>query len=150
MLGPTLNEVDFNSLEPRMNLLKKEDIDVFTQQIQQKIKELNAKLTQGEILTEASREDPVGYVCQKQILNITEVHFVEKVHCYNTTEEVCSLVKVAKSQGSIFSLVLYLKKNFLSAMQPKDWPAKKVTIYFPIFYLVKSSENILFFYLHFT
>ena len=32
----------------------------------------------------------------------------------------------------------------------KDWPAKKVTIYFPIFYLVKSSENILFFYLHFT
>ena len=120
MLGPTLNEVDFNSLEPRMNLLKKEDIDVFTQQIQQKIKELNAKLTQGEILTEASREDPVGYVCQKQILNITEVHFVEKVHCYNTTEEVCSLVKVAKSQGSIFSLVLYSKDNFLSAIQPCD------------------------------
>ena len=32
----------------------------------------------------------------------------------------------------------------------KDWGPKKVTIYFPIFYLVKSSENILFFYLHFT
>ena len=29
-----------------------------------------------------------------------------------------------------------------------DWGAKKVTIYFPIFYLVKSSENILFFDLH--
>ena len=114
VLGPTLNEVDFNSLEPRLNLLKKEDIDVFTQQIQQKIKELNAKLTQGEVLTEASKEDPVGYVCQKQILNITEVHVVEKVHCYNTTEEVCSLVKVAKSQGSIFSLVsLILITQFL-------------------------------------
>jgi hypothetical protein len=25
----------------------------------------------------------------------------------------------------------------------KDWPAKKVTIYFPIFYLVKTSENTL-------
>ena len=35
-------------------------------------------------------------------------------------------------------------------MDHKDWPAKKVTIYFPIFYLVKSSENTLFFYLHFT
>ena len=116
MLGPTLNEVDFNSLEPRLNLLKKEDIDVFTRQIQQKIKALNAKLTQGEILTEASKEDPVGYVCQKQVLNITEVHFVEKVHCYNTTEEVCSLVKVAKSQGSIFSLVLYSNEHFLSAI----------------------------------
>ena len=27
----------------------------------------------------------------------------------------------------------------------KDWGPKKVTIYFPIFYLVKSLENILFF-----
>ena len=27
----------------------------------------------------------------------------------------------------------------------KDWGPKKVTIYFPIFCLVKSSENILFF-----
>ena len=35
-------------------------------------------------------------------------------------------------------------------IRSKDWPAKKVTIYFPIFYLVKSSENTLFFYLHFT
>ena len=33
---------------------------------------------------------------------------------------------------------------------PKDWGPQKVTIYFLIFYLVKSSENILFFYLHFT
>ena len=32
----------------------------------------------------------------------------------------------------------------------KDWPGKKVTIYFPIFYWVKSSENILFLCLHFT
>ena len=32
----------------------------------------------------------------------------------------------------------------------KDWGPKKVTIYFLIFYLVKSSENILFLYLHFT
>ena len=32
-------------------------------------------------------------------------------------------------------------------MAPKDWGPKKVTIYFPIFYLVKSSETNLFFYL---
>ena len=35
-------------------------------------------------------------------------------------------------------------------LEHKDWPGKKVTIDFPIFYLVKSSENILLFYLHFT
>ena len=34
-------------------------------------------------------------------------------------------------------------------LSSKDWGPKKVTIYFPIFYLVKSLENILFFYLHF-
>ena len=32
----------------------------------------------------------------------------------------------------------------------KGWSGKKVTIYYPIFLLVKSSENILFFYLHFS
>ena len=66
-----------------------------TKQIQKKIEQINAKLTQGEketILSEASKEDPVGFTCEKQILNITEVHFVEQVHCYDTTEEVCSLV----------------------------------------------------------
>ena len=75
-------------------MLDKSDIDAFTLKIQQQIQEINAKLTQGEILTEASKEDPIGYVCEKQVLNITEVHVTEQVHCYNTTEEVCSLVKV--------------------------------------------------------
>ena len=37
-----------------------------------------------------------------------------------------------------------------SNLLTKDWGPKKVTIYFHIFYLVKSSKNILFFYLHFT
>jgi hypothetical protein len=32
----------------------------------------------------------------------------------------------------------------------KDWAAKKVTIFNSIVHLVKTSENILFFYLHFT
>ena len=38
----------------------------------------------------------------------------------------------------------------LFTLENKDWLGKKVTIYFPILYLVKSSENIFFFYLHFT
>ena len=94
-IGPSLEEVDFNSLEPKLSILKKGDVEVSTKQIQKKIEQINAKLTQGEketILSEASKEDPVGFTCEKQILNITEVHFVEQVHCYDTTEEVCSLV----------------------------------------------------------
>ena len=94
-LGPTFNEIDFNQLQPELKVLNKEDIDVYTQQVQRKIDQINAKLTEGEkesILTEASKEDPIGYQCEKQILNITEVSFVEHVNCYTTTEEVCSLV----------------------------------------------------------
>ena len=44
------------------------------------------------------------------------------------------------------SLSDILKKLFSN----KDWPAKKVIIYFSIFYLVKTLENTLFFSLHFT
>ena len=94
-LGPSLNEIDFNSLQPEMKILSKEDIDVSTKQIKQNIDQINNKLSFGEketILAEASKEDPTGYVCEKQVFNISEVSFVEKIHCYNTTEEVCSLV----------------------------------------------------------
>ena len=94
-LGPSLEEVNSNSLKPQLKILSKSGIDASTKQIQRNIQEINAKLTQGEketILAEASKEDPVGYLCEKQILNLTEVSFVEHVHCYDTTEEVCSLV----------------------------------------------------------
>ena len=54
-------------------------------------------------LAEAAKEDPIGFNCEKQILNITEVSFVEQVRCYNTTEQVCSMVstKVNVSRTSL-------------------------------------------------
>ena len=54
--------------------------------------------------------------------------------------------------NSIFGLVqiIWTGTKHVGLVLSKDWGPKKVTIYFPIFYLVKSSENILFFYLHFT
>ena len=39
--------------------------------------------------------------------------------------------------------------QFLAIPSSKDWGTKKVAIYYPISYLVKSSENILFLFLHF-
>ena len=47
-----------------------------------------------------------------------------------------------------FKWFLHIQIKYTCAI--KDWPAKKVTIYFPIFYWVKTSENTLFFSLHFT
>ena len=51
-----------------------------------------------------------------------------------------------ESFRSFFGRIEDSKRHF----HIKDWPGQKVTIYYPIFYLVKCSENILFFYLHFT
>ena len=106
-LGPTLGEVNLNSLQPQTNILDKANIKASTNRIQEKIEEINARLTQGEketILAEASKEDPTGYVCEKQILNITEVSFVEQVKCYDTIEEVCSLViSYIFTQSSLFN-----------------------------------------------
>ena len=47
-----------------------------------------------------------------------------------------------------FKWFLHIQIKYTCAI--KDWPALKVTIYFPIFYWVKTSENTLFFSLHFT
>ena len=51
---------------------------------------------------------------------------------------------------TLFSVILQFYNFFVyfdgKFQLNKDWGPKKVTIYFPIFYLVKSSKNILFFY----
>jgi len=95
-LGPTLEEVDFNTLEPELKILKNEEVEDSTRQIRQRIEQINQKLSEAEkdtLLAEATKEDPIGFNCEKQILNITEVSFVEQVRCYNTTEQVCSMTQ---------------------------------------------------------
>ena len=59
---------------------------------------------------------------------------------------------IMKISMILFSLSVFGMEKWSQVIHvtSKDWPGKKVTIYFPIFYLVKTSENILFFYLHFT
>ena len=63
-LGPSLEEVDSNSLEPSLRILKSNEIDESTKQIQERIQQINAKLSQEEenaILASAEEMDPVGY-----------------------------------------------------------------------------------------
>ena len=94
-LGPSLDEVNLQSLEPKLRVLNKNQIDDSTRQIRNRIAQINAKLTESEkesILADAEKEDPTGFKCEKQILEIKEVTFVDQVRCYNTTEEVCAMV----------------------------------------------------------
>ncbi len=95
-LRPTLNEVNPMSFEHKLKILNKEDVSTSTNEIQKRIDQINAKLLLGKkkaLLTESEEEDPVGYVCKKQIIQVKEVEFVEKVRCYKTMQEVCAMVK---------------------------------------------------------
>ena len=75
-------------------------------------------------------------VLTKKSFWIVQVDFFELIfHLKPLSEHSGKIPVMVKNQGTSYL---------------KDWGPKKVTIYFPIFYLVKSSENILFFYLHFT
>ena len=44
-------------------------------------------------MTEPNVKDPEGYICEKQVFDLKEVSNVLQVNCYETTEEVCQLVK---------------------------------------------------------
>ena len=83
-------------MEPKLKVLDKTEIEASTRQIRQRIEQINSKLTQEEenaLIADSAKDDPEGYDCQKQILDITEVTFVEQVRCYNTTEEICAMVR---------------------------------------------------------
>ena len=82
-------------LEPRLQVLKKEDVEVESREIRRHIDEINLRLTdveKNEIMLEADKMDPVGYMCTNEIIEVKELQFTDQVRCYNTTEEVCSMV----------------------------------------------------------
>ena len=77
---------------------------------------------------------------QSKLVFVTTVF--SKYYKYN------GIFVVDKLKGALVFLESNIKHQS-NRHRRKDWGAKKVTIYFPVFYLVKSSENILLFYLHF-
>ena len=102
-LGTLLDEIDINSLEPTLKVLRKSDIEKSTNEIKQRIQQINERLSQAEkneIILEADQMNPVGFECENQVLDVKEVIFVEQVRCYKTTEEVCSTVKYSFLQGN--------------------------------------------------
>ena len=38
--------------------------------------------------------NPEGYMCENTIIEVKELQFTDQVRCYNTTEEVCSMVSL--------------------------------------------------------
>jgi len=91
-----LIEIDnMQQIEPRLQVLRKEDIDNERRELRKHIDEINFRLSdaeKNEILIEADKMDPEGYMCKNEIIEVKELQFTDQVRCYNTTEEVCSMV----------------------------------------------------------
>lgn len=97
-IGIPLDEIQNElELEPRINILERTKIDQATLQIRAQIEQVNNRLTQDEkdvLISNAEENDPEGYECENQVLEVKEISFVDQVLCYNTTEEICSMVRL--------------------------------------------------------
>ncbi len=94
-IGRTLSEVSLEDLEPRARFLKVDEIKFAEANIVKQIEAISSRLSQDDkdaLLTDAEQDVPFGYECENQILEVTEVSFTDQVRCYNTSEEVCSMV----------------------------------------------------------
>ena len=72
---------------------KESIIDASTQQIKQQIAQINKRLSEEDkaiMIMEADDDNPPGYDCTHEVMEIKEVSFTDQIRCYNTTEEVCS------------------------------------------------------------
>ena len=82
-------------LEPKLKALKNDEIQSSTREIKEEIEEINKKLSQKEketILQEADADNPPGFTCVNTIIEVKELKYVDQVRCYNTSEEICSMV----------------------------------------------------------
>ena len=64
-----------------------------TQEIKRQIAQINKRLSEKDketLIMEADQDNPPGYECVNEVMEIKEVSFTDQIRCYNTTEEVCS------------------------------------------------------------
>ena len=76
---------------------KESIIDASTQQIKQQIAQINKRLSEEDkaiMIMEADHDNPPGYDCIHEVMEIKEVSFTDQIRCYNTTEEVCSMTHI--------------------------------------------------------
>ena len=85
-------------LRPSTRYLSDErEVEASTNKIKRQIEQINKRLSENEkatLIMEANTDNPPGYDCTNEIMEINEVSFTDQIRCYNTTEEVSNLSKV--------------------------------------------------------
>ena len=73
--------------------LEDEEMHTSTKLIKEQIAQINQRLSDQDketLIMEASQDNPPGYDCTNEVMEIKEVSFTDQIRCYNTTEEICS------------------------------------------------------------
>ena len=87
----------YRSFGNKLQYINHDEVQASALQIRKEIEELNRELfekeVQNEILTDANTSDPMGYVCQKKIVHVKELQYLDKVVCTTTTGNLCYKVQ---------------------------------------------------------
>ena len=78
--------------EPKLTYIPRDELESATRQIRKEVEIINNTLTEeekNELLTDVNNEDPMGYICEKSLMEIKELQYVDQLLCFNTTEEIC-------------------------------------------------------------
>ena len=79
-------------LEPKLSFLTRDELKTTSRQIRREVEIINNTLSENdkiELLTDVNNEDPMGYICEKTLMEIKELQYVDQLLCFNTTEEIC-------------------------------------------------------------
>ena len=88
-----LSSKGFNDFESKLKILRDDEVEQSTSELQRKIDQMNSKLdNSSSLVRDSSSDDPLGYDCIMQNIEIEEIVTHEQITCYNTTEKTCSMV----------------------------------------------------------
>ena len=76
-------------------MLRDDEVEQQTFELRKEIDQINSQLDNtNSLVREASSDDPPGYTCTMQNIEITDIVTHEQIMCYNTTEKTCSMVSL--------------------------------------------------------
>ena len=89
---PIFYKKTHQDFEPKLTYIPRDELESATRQIRKEVEIINNTLTEeekNELLTDINNEDPMGYICEKSLMEIKELQYVDQLLCFNTTEEIC-------------------------------------------------------------
>ena len=106
--------------EPKLTYIPRDELESATRQIRKEVEIINNTLTEeekNELLTDVNNEDPMGYICDKSLMEIKELQYVDQLLCFNTTEEICYKVSISSKNSFVKRVQNFVTTRFFVFLQ---------------------------------